>query len=488
MSSTTQHTPRTGERAASSAGGSSEPPRRAADVAPEVPPQASLDGRLDAQRLAIVRVLSLGVALFSAVATPPYLLHATRSGHPGALAVACHSLLLILAGLLGVYFCRRGRLHAATCAVALPVISQATLVLAVLADGHGIAVINYCLVISIAALTLERRDWPRLAVAIAICSILGTVLHVFPVMEQATLPVWLRRATLIVLTPLGLVLPMMLFWLYGSHLHASREEAWELARTTARANEMKTEFLSTMSHELRSPIHVIIGNTQMLREGAYGAITSEQARTLQRMETYSIELLRLIESALEVSRLESGRMPVHPERFAIDDLYAEVLEAASVAAQWAGIEIRAVNPAGVHELETDRLKLKEILQNLAINAVKFTPEGHVEIRVARDGGDVVFEVEDTGIGIPPEDLPLIFDSFRQSRQTGDGWLRGVGLGLYIVKRLAELLGGSVTVESTLGRGTTFRVRLPIATVTMRAPRRAADAGGSRTPPVHAVAS
>jgi len=164
-------------------------------------------------------------------------------------------------------------------------------------------------------------------------------------------------------------------------------------------------------------------------------------------------------------------MPVHLERFAVDDVLEEVLEAASVAAKWAGIEIRAINAARVREMETDRLKVKEILQNLAINAVKFTQAGHVEIRVARDESDaanVVLEVEDTGIGIPPEDLPHIFDSFRQSRQLGDGWLRGVGLGLYIVKRLAELLGGSVTVQSVLGRGTTFRVRLPATALAARA--------------------
>jgi signal transduction histidine kinase len=453
-------------------------PRLATLIDPDVPPQASLEERLHAQRLALVRLFSIGLMAFSALASPAYLIHAISSSHIGALTVGYHTVFLSLAGGLALLFCRRGRLREATCAVGLPLISQATLVLALLADGYGMAVIYYCLVISIAALTFEGRDWPRLAVVIGFCTVGGALLHCFPPFEQAHLPAWLRTGSIVVMTPLGLLLPMILFWLFGMHLTASRAEAWELARRTARANKLKTEFLSTMSHELRSPIHVIIGNTQMLREGAYGTLSEDQARMLQRMETYSIELLRLIESALEVSRLESGRMPVHLERFAVNDVLEEVLEAASVAAKWAGIEIRAINAARVQEMETDRLKLKEILQNLAINAVKFTQEGHVEIRVAREDGDVVLEVEDTGIGIPPEDLPHIFDSFRQSRQLGDGWLRGVGLGLYIVKRLAELLGGSVTVESVLGRGTTFRVRLPAAEPAV------SDGNVTIAPPVH----
>ena len=447
------------------------PPQLATAIDPDVPPQASLEERLHAQRLALVRLFSIGLMAFSTIASPAYVLHALGSSHIGALTVGYHTVFLGLAGVLALVFCHRGRLREAVCAVALPLISQATLVLALLADGHGMAVIYYLLVVSIAALTLEGRDWPRLAAVIGFCTVVGALLHCFPPVEQAHLPVWLRTGSIVVMTPLGLLLPMILFWHFGTHLTASRAEAWELARRTTRANKLKTEFLSTMSHELRSPIHVIIGNTQMLREGAYGAVTADQERMLQRMETYSIELLRLIESALEVSRLESGRMPVHLERFAVDDVLEEVLEAASVAAKWAGIEIRAINAARVREMETDRLKVKEILQNLAINAVKFTQAGHVEIRVARDESDaanVVLEVEDTGIGIPPEDLPHIFDSFRQSRQLGDGWLRGVGLGLYIVKRLAELLGGSVTVQSVLGRGTTFRVRLPATALAARA--------------------
>ena len=104
-----------------------------------------------------------------------------------------------------------------------------------------------------------------------------------------------------------------------------------------------------MSHELRSPISVIIGNTQMLRDGAYGEITSEQNRTLARMETYSIELLRLIESALEVSRLESGRMPVRLERFIVGDVVDEVLEAVAVAARKSDLELRVRTTEGLHE-------------------------------------------------------------------------------------------------------------------------------------------
>jgi signal transduction histidine kinase len=467
MNHPTQHTPHAETQ---------DPPAGRGSTPPEVdlPPQSHLEERLHAERLMLVRILSVGLLVLGAASFVAYLTCAVQSRHVGLLAVGYHHGLLAFAGLVSLHFCRRGRLREATYSVALPLISHATMSLALIAGTHGLAVINYCLVISIAALTLEGNDWPRLAVVIGVCALMGALLHCFPVVPQAQLPPWLLRGSLLVVTPLGLLMPMTLFWLYSTHLTASREEAWELARTTARANQLKTDFLSTMSHELRSPIHVIIGNTQMLREGAYGDLTAEQERTLRRMETYSIELLQLIQSALEVSRLESGRVPVHVEKFAVDDVIEEVIEGVSVAARQAGIELRSTGARGVGEMLTDRLKLKEILQNLATNAVKFTPTGHVEIRAHRHGDDVVFEVEDTGIGIPAEDLPLIFESFRQSQQADNEWLRGVGLGLFIVKRLAGLLRGAVTVESVLGEGSTFRVCVPIIHTTVEAQEAASD--------------
>jgi signal transduction histidine kinase len=444
------------------------PSRRVACGDLDVPPQAHLEERLHAQRLLLVRIFCIGLVALSGGISAAYLVHVSRVWHLGIAVVGCHSGLLAVAGLVAIHFCRRRRLRQATYTVALPLIVQATLVLALVADSHGIAVIDYCFVVSIAALTLDGRDWPRLALVMAACTVTGAVLHCFPVVEQGRLPNALTAGSIILITPLGLLFPMTLFWLYGTHLTAAREEAWELARTTARANRLKTEFLATMSHELRSPIHVIIGNTQMLREGAFGDVSGAQDHTLGRTEKYAVELLRLIESALDVSRLESGRMPVRLETFAVAPLVEEVLEGAAAAAKGSGVELRAVNLDDTDEVESDRLKVKEILQNLVTNAVKFTKAGHVELRVRSAGTDVLFEVEDTGIGIPAEDVPLIFESFRQLNHSGDEFLRGVGLGLYIVKRLVALLGGSVVVDSALGRGTTFRVRLPTARLTTRA--------------------
>jgi signal transduction histidine kinase len=435
--------------------------RAVAAIDPEVPPQARLEARLHAQRLTLVRIFSAGLVVLSAGTCVAYLVHAAHSGHVGVAAVGCHSGILAFAGMLALYFCRKGRLREATYTVALPLISQATLLLALVADSHGIAVIDYGLVVSIAALTLDGRDWPRLALGLGVCTVLGALLHCFPVVVPGELPRWLHAGSIVVVTPIGLLFPMTLFWLYGTHLTASREEAWELARTTARANRLKTEFLATMSHELRSPMHVIIGNTQMMREGAFGAITPDQLHSLGRMETYAVELLRLIESALDVSRLESGRMPVHVERFAVDTLLGEVIEGVAATVKKSDIALRTRNADGIAAIDGDRLKVKEILQNLVTNAAKFTRAGFVELRVLGAGADVVFEVEDTGIGMPADDLPLIFESFRQLHPTGDEFVRGVGLGLYIVNRLVALLGGTVTVESALGRGTTFRVRLPL---------------------------
>ena len=227
------------------------------------------------------------------------------------------------------------------------------------------------------------------------------------------------------------------------------------------ADRLKSEFVSTMSHELRTPLNVIIGYTEMLRDGAVGPVSSAQRELIDRLHARGRELLELIEATLHVGRLEAGRDAIDVAPIDARDL-VRVLEAstaglprsADVALDWeAGLDARV-------EVVTDRAKLALVVRNLVSNALKFTIEGRVLVRLVRDGDALVVEVHDTGIGIREEHLPLIFEMFRQVDGSTTRRHGGVGLGLYIVKQFVGRLGGSVGVWSVPGRGSEFRVVLP----------------------------
>jgi len=228
-----------------------------------------------------------------------------------------------------------------------------------------------------------------------------------------------------------------------------------------RANQVKSEFVATMSHELRTPLNVIIGYNDLLLDGGFGAVTVEQRETLERVARNARELLDLINDTLDLSRLEAGRMPLELREVRVGELFA-VLDAETREMQRKpGLRFEWKVAADVPPLDTDPVKLKVVLKNLIVNAVKFTEKGDVIVAAqARDGG-VELSVTDTGIGIPEGALPVIFEAFRQLDNSTTRAHRGVGLGLYIVSRLLDLLGGRISVESVVGGGSTFRVWLPL---------------------------
>jgi signal transduction histidine kinase len=242
-----------------------------------------------------------------------------------------------------------------------------------------------------------------------------------------------------------------------------RSEAAEMARARAVvASRAKSDFLAVMSHELRTPLQAIIGYTELIADGITGPVSDEQREQLGRVRTSSHHLLSLIDQILTFSRVDAGKEAVHVERVDICALAREAVALVEPNAEAKGIAIVVHVPATACYVETDPTKVRQILLNLLSNAVKFTEHGTVELTLRPSAESVNIAVRDTGLGIAPENLERIFDPFWQVEHMRARRIAGTGLGLSVTRKLARLLGGDITVESALGHGSTFTVRLPLS--------------------------
>jgi PAS domain S-box-containing protein len=226
------------------------------------------------------------------------------------------------------------------------------------------------------------------------------------------------------------------------------------------SNRLKEDFVGTMSHELRTPLNILFGYTEMLRDGFYGPLTAAQADILKRVEQNVRELQTLVTTTLDLSRLQSQRVPLTVQVLQVAELIEELVGETEQLATKPNVTLEWKIPQHLPPLRTDKIKLKMVLKNLLANALKFTEEGRVTLSVGSQGIGVTFSVADTGPGIAPEVLPFIFEPFRQGGNFSTRSQGGVGLGLYIVRQLLNLLGGTVAVDSSLGQGSTFRVWIP----------------------------
>ena len=225
------------------------------------------------------------------------------------------------------------------------------------------------------------------------------------------------------------------------------------------SSRLRSEFVSTVSHELRTPLNVILGYADIARD--LELEPAERRRCLDRIEGAGRELLTLIESTLDVGRLEAARSPLRIETVHLPTFWSELRQACARMPHASGVRLEWSHEAPDLGIRTDPYKLSVIVRNLVGNALKFTTEGHVRARLALDGEALLVEVSDTGIGIRPEDHTVIFELFRQADGSDARRFGGTGLGLYIVHRFAEQLGAIVGLESAPGAGSVFRVRLPI---------------------------
>lgn len=231
------------------------------------------------------------------------------------------------------------------------------------------------------------------------------------------------------------------------------------------ANRMKSEFLANMSHELRTPLNGIIGFSEFLLDGKAGKLNDRQHEFMGDVLTSGKHLLRLINDVLDLSKIEAGRMDLLPETFAVAGAVEEVCSIASNAVPGKRIHLRQSVSPDVASVTLDRHRFNQILFNLVSNALKFTDEGTVDVKVSRSGDELQLQVIDTGIGMSPEDLPKLFVEFQQLDSGASRRHQGTGLGLALTRRIAELQGGSVRVESKPGRGSTFTVLLPLGAMT-----------------------
>ena len=280
----------------------------------------------------------------------------------------------------------------------------------------------------------------------------------------------------------GLGIGLLLERREASRIADRSSELEHLSTELLRANRAKSEFLANVSHELRTPLNAIVGFVDLLRDGVYGPLNSRQAGPVERIEASANHLRHLVDQVLDLAKIAAGRLEVHPEPLELRPFVFDVASEVEPLMTEKGLSFSLAVGASLPRVRTDPTHLRQILINLLGNAVKFTNDGGISIRgklIKRNQPNgnadllatgsssetiwIALQVADSGIGIPEKDRERIFDEFEQvnAGPRGDSIRRGTGLGLSISRRLARLLGGDISVESELGRGSIFTVWLPV---------------------------
>ena len=254
---------------------------------------------------------------------------------------------------------------------------------------------------------------------------------------------------------------------YQDHLEdliRERTQELEKAKEAAEsADRLKSAFLATMSHELRTPLNSIIGFTGIMLQGLAGPLNEEQRKQLTMVQNSSNHLLALINDVLDISKIEAGQLKLFFTSFELRPSIEKMVALVSPLAEKKGIDLRLDIADDVKTATTDQNRLEQVILNLLNNAVKFTEKGHVRISCRREDEHYILSVADTGIGIQQEEIPGLFQPFHQIDTGLSRKHEGTGLGLSICKRLINMMGGDISVESQWSQGSTFTVHFPIQT-------------------------
>jgi len=245
----------------------------------------------------------------------------------------------------------------------------------------------------------------------------------------------------------------------GSRTRQLEADNLKLAET----NRLKDVFLSTASHELKTPLTSVIAYAELLDENEKQLDRGQRGEFLRRLRAEAGRLLALIEEILDLSRIESGKLVLHRVPISLNEVSRAASETSRALGRRRGVEIDEVYDATLPSLPLDEVKMRQVIVNLLVNAIKFSPDNsRITIQTGRDGDHLRIEVRDRGAGIHPEDATHIFELFGQGVHGAARTSAGLGIGLHLVKRITELHGGHVGVNSTPGEGSAFWVRLPLA--------------------------
>jgi len=248
----------------------------------------------------------------------------------------------------------------------------------------------------------------------------------------------------------------------AEELQTKNEQLQKANEAAMAASQAKSQFLANMSHELRTPLNAIIGYSEMLQEEADDLGTPEIKPDLQKIHGAGKHLLGLINDILDLSKIEAGKMSLYLETFEIQTLLNEVAATVQPLVQKNGNRLILEVAPDIGSMRADITKVRQTLFNLLSNASKFTDKGTIRLRARREGDNRVFEVIDSGIGMTPEQVGRLFQSFAQADSSTSKKYGGTGLGLAVCYRIVKEHGGIIRVESTEGKGSTFKVSLVVA--------------------------